>query len=365
MPNPYRGLSRIGVRSPRLPEGLPVSKRSPHLPWGGLLAVVLLLTACSTNPLTAPPPTIPPAQPAVSPPITKHPAGSVHDLAGQPTAAVFDSVTGLLALLCPTADQRDSTIALVDAARHSSVVLALPAPAAALTGNRHGVAYLAGHGGYSTVELATRRISQIAVDGAGDVDFTAIAVRDDGVVVLGSADGAVYTLASDGVRVAERAKIFARVDAVVAQGNIAVVLDRGQTSVTTVGPNGKPQYSLRAGQGATTLTANAGGPVLAVDTRGGQLLVYTVDPLMLRQAYPVPDAPYGVAGAGVFAWVSQTKTNTVIGYDLSTGIPVEKVRYPTVQQPDILVFDDSSDTLYVMSARTATYQVIDHASTPR
>ncbi|GAB4919704.1 hypothetical protein MAHJHV35_48190 [Mycobacterium avium subsp. hominissuis] len=38
-----------------------------------------------------------------------------------------------------------------------------------------------------------------------------------------------------------------------------------------------------------------------------------------------------------------------MGYDLSTGIPVEKVRYPTVQQPNSLAFDEASDTLYVVS----------------
>ena len=38
------------------------------------------------------------------------------------------------------------------------------------------------------------------------------------------------------------------------------------------------------------------------------------------------------------AWVSQTAANIVIGYDLATGIPVEKVRYPTVQQPNILAY---------------------------
>ena len=58
------------------------------------------------------------------------------------------------------------------------------------------------------------------------------------------------------------------------------------------------------------------------------------------------------------AWVSQTRTNMVIGYDLATGIPVEKVRYPTVQQPNSLAFDEASGTLYVVSASGAGVQVI-------
>jgi hypothetical protein len=349
-------------------EELPVLKHSPCRPGpfcrGLLLSLLLVLTACSSNPVTAPPPTIPPAQPAVSPAISQRPAGTVRPLGGRATGAVFDAATGVLVVLCPGADaQTPATVNLVGAP--GPTVLALPGPATAVTGDGAGVAYLSGRGGYFTVNLTTRRINRIGVDDAADVDFTAIARRSDGTMVLGTADGAVHTLTSEGTRTAERAKIFARVDELVAQDNTSVVLDRGQTSVTTIGPDGKPQYALRAGQGATTLAAAPHGPVLAADTRGGQLLVYGADPLMLRQAYPVPQAPYGVAGSGGFAWVSQTATNTVVGYDLSTGIPVEKVRYPTVQQPNTLAFDDTSDTLYVVSGSGAGAQVIEHATGQR
>jgi DNA-binding beta-propeller fold protein YncE len=161
-------------------------------------------------------------------------------------------------------------------------------------------------------------------------------------------------------------KIFARVDAIVTQGNTAVVLDRGQTSVTTVDASGaKAGQALRAGEGATTLAADTAGRVLVADTRGDGLLVFGTDPLMLRQRFPVRDAPYGLAGSSRLAWVSQTTTNTVIGYDLATGIPVEKVRYPTVQQPNSLAFDEASGTLYVVSGSGAGVQVISNAGVSR
>jgi DNA-binding beta-propeller fold protein YncE len=41
---------------------------------------------------------------------------------------------------------------------------------------------------------------------------------------------------------------------------------------------------------------------------------------------------------------------------------VEKVRYPSVQQPNSLAFDDSSGTLYVVSATGGGVQVIDDAT---
>ena len=44
-----------------------------------------------------------------------------------------------------------------------------------------------------------------------------------------------------------------------------------------------------------------------------------------------------------------TATGMAVGYDLATGIPVEKMRYPTVRQPDALAFDEATDTPRVVS----------------
>jgi DNA-binding beta-propeller fold protein YncE len=236
--------------------------------------------------------------------------------------------------------------------------LPLPAAATALAGDDGGTAYVATRGGYFRIDVTTAAVTRLDVDGARDTDFTAIAHRDDGRVVLGSADGAVYTLSSD-TAVAARLQIFARVDALVAHGNTVVVLDRGQTSVTTVDASGEEaEHALRAGDGATTIAADPAGRVLVADTRGNELLVFGADPLMLRQRYPVPGAPYGLAGSSTLAWVSETATNSVVGYDLATGMPVEKVRYRTVQQPNSLTFDDDTGTLYVVSGSGAGVQVI-------
>jgi DNA-binding beta-propeller fold protein YncE len=135
--------------------------------------------------------------------------------------------------------------------------------------------------------------------------------------------------------------------------------------VTALSPQGKPQQSLRAGLGATTIAADPMGRVLVADTRGGQLLVFGVNPLIARQAYPVTGSPYGITGSSTLVWVSQTATNEVVGYDLATGIPVEKVRYPTVRQPNSLAFDDASGTLYVVSGSGDGVQVIRNAAGAR
>ena len=95
------------------------------------------------------------------------------------------------------------------------------------------------------------------------------------------------------------------------------------------------------------------------------MLVFGVDPLILRQAYPVADAPFGVVGSTRLAWVSQTSANTVVGYDLSTGIPQEKVRYPSVRQPNALAFDEAAGALFVVSGDGGGVQVIEHAAGAR
>jgi DNA-binding beta-propeller fold protein YncE len=305
--------------------------------------------------------------------VSQNPAGAVRPLGGNASAAVFDSGTHQLVVLAPGADAAAAaTVTVLGAAQGAARVIVLPGPATAATGDGRGTVYLSARGGYFVVDLSTGHVAQVNVAEAQQADFTAIARRADGKLVLGSADGAVYTLTasapgSDGTAtVGGRKKIFARVDSLVTQGNTTVVLDRGQTSVTTIGADGHAEQALRAGEGATTMAADPLGRVLVADTRGGQLLVYGCcsprTPLILRQAFPVRQAPYGLAGSRELAWVSQTASNMVIGYDLSTGIPVEKVRYPTVQQPNSLAFDETSGTLYVVSGSGAGVQVIEHAA---
>ena len=351
---------------------LSVDKRAFQRHFFGFLLLLSLaapVLGCSSNPLTTAPPTIQPAQPAASPPASQNPAGAVRPLGGRATAALFDDGTRRLVVLAPGPDPAaPANLTAFGDPQVPPRVIVLPGPAAALTGDGRGTAYLAARGGYFVVDVATGHTAQVNVAEAQSTEFTAIAQRADGKLVLGSADGAVYILASqtpgagDTATVGSRSKIFAHVDALVTQGNTTVVLDRGQTSVTTVGADGHAEQALRAGEGATTLAADPLGRALVADTRGGQLLVYGVNPLILRQAYPVRLSPYGLVGSRELAWVSQTASNIVIGYDLSTGIPVEKVQYPTVQQPNSLAFDEASDTLYVVSGSGAGVQVIGHAA---
>ena len=351
-------------RSTNHPARAAVSGITVVLVW--LLVGSIAAAGCSSHPAATLPPTIAPAGPAASPPVAGPPAGVVHPLPGRARAALFDAATSSLVAFSGGADAHSpATVTVFGGGGVAQRTIALPGPATALAGDNRGAAYLATRGGYFQVDVAAGRTSRVGVDGQDGTEFTAIARRADGRLVLGSADGAVYTL-GPASSVAARVKIFSRVDALATRGNTAVVLDRGQTSVTTIDADGaRPRHALAAGEGVTTLAADPAGRVLVADTRGGELLVFSVDPLMMRQRYPVREAPYGLAGTRTLTWVSETAANLVVGYDLATGIPLEKVRYPTVRQPDSLAFDEASGTLYVVSGDGDGVQVIDHAAVPR
>lgn len=329
----------------------------------GLLFSLVAPTACSRKTFEDLPAGVAPAQAAVSPPVTQAPAGVVRALDARAQTALFDGRTGQLAVLAsgPTRGGTSSLTVMVPQ-QTSERIIQLPGPATGMAGDNAGSVYLSTRGGYFVVDLTVGHVTRVSVRDADHVDFSAITRRTDGMVVLGTADGTLYALRL-GATEASRTAVHAHVDSLAAQGNTVAVLDRGQTSIVTVGADGHIGQSLRAGQGATTMVADPAGRLLVVDTRGGQLLVFGVDPLILRQAYPVAGSPYGVVGSHGLVWVSQTSANTVIGYDLSTGIPLEKVRYPSVRQPNALAFDDAAGTLYVVSGAGAGVQSIEHAAT--
>ena len=341
-----------------------------------LFLATSLLAGCSSK-LTDPgPATIEPAGAATSPPPDRPPAGDVLALTGRPTAALFDPTTSSLAVFTPGTDpQAPGTLTIIGPAGAARPV-ALPAGTTAIAGDGKGAVYATTRGGFVTVDLATGGLAATTIDGHDATDFTAVARRVDGRLLVGSAAGAVYVLAdqtssgqtgsgqtgSDQTRVTAETTIFSRVDAIVTEGETAVVLDRAQTSVTALNQQGAVQQALRAGLGATTIAADPAGRVLVTDTRGGQLLVFSVDPLIQRQGYPIGESPYAIASSNTLVWVSQTAINSVAGYDLGTGIPVEKVRYPTVRQPNSLAFDEVSGTLYVVSGSGDGIQVIRDAA---
>ncbi|MPY96925.1 MAG: hypothetical protein GEU97_02850 [Actinophytocola sp.] len=141
-----------------------------------------------------------------------------------------------------------------------------------------------------------------------------------------------------------------------------VVLDRLRSALFEVQTDeGDIGLGLRAGQGATNAVTDQYNRVLVVDTREEYLLAFSLDPLVLRQRYPVPGSPYGIDydARRDLAWVTLTARNEVVAFDVAGGEPEEAARFVTVRQPNAVTTDPTTGTVVVASANGEGIQVIE------
>ncbi|WP_109525936.1 MULTISPECIES: hypothetical protein [Nocardia] len=311
------------------------------------VAVLALLAGCSTDGDTPDLPTRDPAVAAVAPATTVKPAGQVTARTGPVGALLTESGTGQLVALDA------NTLFVLDRANFQGGAqagrpLALPAPGTALAQGKPGEVLIPARDRVLRVDLATGVSTQITVDG----DVRSVAYRPDGTLVVGTADGKVRTLAATG-EVLGTVSGLVSADVLAQTADHLTVLDRRQTSITEIDPGeDRLGLALRAGDGATQMIADHFGRIIVTDTAGGELLVYTTGPLVLRQRFPVGSSPYALAydRRSETVWVTCTQSNEVVGFDLSTGIPKEVGRFPTVRQPDSVTVDERTGDLFVGSA---------------
>ncbi|MCW4353120.1 hypothetical protein ONR57_07395 [Hoyosella sp. YIM 151337] len=306
-------------------------------------ALVVGLTGCSSSdePDVQ---VVPPATAAESPPLAAAPEGDIIPLDLPVTATAFDSGTESLVLLSghelvyfsPAADAPDNVNRVT-----------LPSAGSDLALDGQGHALIAAGDSIAQVDLSSGDVGFLPLgnDEDGGAEFTAVTAFGDGSIVAGTADGAVLT---EGRSVPG----LVSADVVIASGEHLAVIDRRQSMIAEVFPDRETRgFALRAGNGATNAATDGRGRVFVANTRDGELLVYSLDRLVLRQRYPVPDSPYGIAydAGNELVWVTQTGLNEVAAYVLDTGIPVEVARYATVQQPDSVAVDSAGGYLYVSS----------------
>ncbi|MEV6773609.1 hypothetical protein AB0N05_33750 [Nocardia sp. NPDC051030] len=324
----------------------------------GAIAVTLL-AGCSSTDDASNNPTIEPPTPAAGPANTATPAGEVTP-SGAITHLLAEPTTGVLAA---TGDlpggQRDTVLRLTHPATvagspgnttslTSVATVPLSGPVASLALGKPGEILVGVPGKVLRVDAATGAVTETKVDG----DVRAVTARSDGGLVAGTATGKVLLIGADGT-VRHTISGLVSVDAVDASAERVVVLDRRQTTITEIDlGDDSLGLTLRAGDGATTMIGDHFGRRIVADTAGRELLVYTADPLVLHQRFPVGSSPYALAydDRSETVWVTLTGVNEVVGYDLSTGIPVEVGRYPTVRQPDTVTIDSRTGEMFVGSA---------------
>lgn len=319
----------------------------------GALAVALL-AGCSG---TQAGPTVPVAGPAQAPPVRSNPAGERVDVGSPVSALLVDPRTGVLAAAATGPDR----LLLFDTGdlRAPPRVVALPGPAADLTMAapvgpllvavpQPGVLLRVGLPS-GTVVASTDLDGEVR--SATVVGGRTVVALGDSVAVLDASSRVVATVPG-----------FAEAARVLPAGEAVAVLDRAQTSLTRVDPAAADKgLALRAGEGATTAVGDRFGRALVLDTRGGELLVFGLDPLILRQRYPVPGAPYGLAydPRRDLVWITLTARNQVVGYDVAGGEPVERYRFASLHQPGSVAVDARSGHVVVGSSSGAGVQLID------
>lgn len=321
-------------------------------------AAALLITGCSSKDNGDNLITIDPATAAISPAMSNSPAGVVHPYPGQIASVSVDPATGS-AVVVSQNPQRIVVVAPADLRADSAPT----GREITVDGDVHGVSI----GAPGTALLALdRRVVELALDSgeqtsiAVDGRANTAAELPDGRIAIGTDDGSIHVVDSAGNQ-SETVTGLASTDALAVTGNELSALDRRQTSLTSIDLDAdKLGVALRAGEGAAQLTTDRFGRILVTDTTGDELLVFTADPLLMHQRYPVGAAPYAVAydETADRVWVTLTGTNEVVGYDLSSGIPVETARFQTVRQPNSLAVDNATGNLIVGSATGDGLQVI-------
>ncbi|MFE3054540.1 hypothetical protein [Nocardia sp. NPDC059239] len=311
------------------------------------VTVVTLLAGCSSQENNADNATRDPATPAAAPAATAAPAGEVTP-STPISLLVSEPATGILAAATTVGDK--PVLRLTDTAtpgNHRTTDVPLPGKAATLALGKPGEILVAVPGRILRVDAASAKVTEIAIDG----DVHAVALRPDGSLVAGLANGKVLLLDADGT-VRHTISGLSSADAVEAGDGAVVVLDRRQTAIVQLDGTSKLGLSLRAGDGASNMIGDHFGRRIVTDTAGQELLVYTADPLVLHQRFPVGSSPYALAydQRSETVWVTLTGSNEVVGYDLSTGIPVEVGRYPTVRQPNAVTIDGRTGDMFVGSA---------------
>jgi len=289
--------------------------------------------------------TIEPATPAAAPEVGPSPAGEVRPLDLEVDALAVEPATGTFAALVDDG----ARVALFDDLDAAPRLVDLPSPAATVVAGPDGTVLAPATDAVVRIDAADGGLTEVPVDGTA----RSVAVLSDGRWAVGTDDGRVLTVDPESGEVGSTVGGLASVDALAVTGDAVAALDRRQTSLTELdladahlGP------ALRVGEGATHLVTDPFGRVMVTDTAGDELLVYTLDTIVLRQRYPVGPAPYAVTYDETrdLVWVTLTGSNEVVGYDLSTGIPQERYRFATVRQPNSIAVDPVDDALVIASA---------------
>lgn len=332
-----------------------MTRRVPVLFTIVVAVLMLVLSACSsgddskTKGLGA-------AEPGKAPSASQTPAGEIVAVGDLPQGIVYDAKTDLLAvavrnpfrllLLDPTTLETKKSVPLPGKVRHLQ---------------------LAGDGGPVLVpsESANQIIEVSLPDGetrSTDVQRQPhdAAGAENGDLVVGNEFSGSISLVRDGA-VLETISDLDQPGGVITSGEIAAVVDVGDFSVSTYDLDSMTRTGrVAAGRGPTHGVLVGDDRMAVTDTRGDQVLVYTLDPLEKVGAVDLAGKPYGITSDpdSETVWVTLTTKNELVGFDVSGDTPRVISTYPTPRQADTVAVDPGSTTLWVTGTADGVVQRI-------
>ncbi|MGB7798586.1 MAG: YncE family protein, partial [Pseudonocardiaceae bacterium] len=276
-----------------------------------------------------------------------------------PEGVVVDPQTHIVAV-----GVRDpAALTLVDA-NTGAVLRTVPLPGAL----RH--LQLAGPGGPVLVpDEGSNRLLRVALPGGeitsqvvtGVVPHDATQAADGTVFVANELGHSVVAVRGD--QVVHTFTDVTQPAGLAAVGNLVGLVDVRENTLTIYDAQRLQRVAeLPAGAGPTHVVADKRGHLAVIDTRGGAVLLYELQPT-IRQIGRVelPGTPYGVAYDPVRdrLWVTLTALNEVIGLNLNASAPVLATPLPTVRQPNTVAVDSATGRLFVTGTDEGVLEIIE------
>ena len=302
----------------------------------------------------------PPAEPRSAPAPAQPPPGSQVAVGAAPEGIVVDAVTRTVAvtkrdpneLVLINADTGEITgrTPLPGHARH--LQLAQPGgPVLVPVESADALVRVSLPGGEARQQIITGTFPHDASQAPNGTVFVANELGGTVTALRGTDELEVVKVFTDSVQPAGLAPVGDRMGLLDVRKNDLTIYDAADLSIVGSTP---------AGAGPTHLVADKHGRMIAADTRGDAVRVFSTDPRQLAEVAQ-PGGPYGITYDPTRdrLWVSSSGTNEVIGYDMAEPTPREVSRVPTVQNPYTVGVDAQTGRLFIAGVTDGVVQIVD------
>ena len=301
----------------------------------------------------------PAAEPEAGPALTVPPIGRVIAVGSTPEGIVVDAQTRMVAVA--THDPNEIVLLNADDA---AITKRVPVPGTV----RH--LQLAAPGGPVLVPAeSSNALVRIGLpDGqvesqliTGTFPHDAVQSQNGTIFVSNEQGGTVSVLRGDDI-----VKVFTesvQPAGLAAVGDAVGMLDVRKNDLTVYDAAGLHILgSAPAGDGPTHLVADRHGRMIAADTRGNAVRLFTPLPTPRQVAQVAqPAGPYGIAYDPTRdrLWVASSGSNVVVGYDMTAATPRKVAEFPTVQSPYSVAVDATTGRLFVAGVTAGVVQIIE------